>query len=314
MKLGTIYETAVRAGMEADPRGLPEVYRYMEKVRQDYEALPEAKKERFDKERLTNPYADTRLLYGDPDLKVKCLIAGIDMEIGEVMLAERLNEKGAGIDLILAHHPEGSAMAQFYQVMHMQADIMAGYGVPVSVAEAVLPGRISEVERRVMPANHQRAVDAARLLNLPMMCIHTPCDNMVTEYLQKQLDAAEPYYLDDLIELLNSIPEYDIASKNNAGPRIVLGDGKRRSGKIKVDMTGGTGGPKEYMAALVRAGVSTIVGMHIGEENYKAADEAHLNVVIAGHISSDTIGMNLLLDKIEPVEVVECSGFRRIKR
>jgi len=300
--------------MEADPRGLPEVYRYMDKVRQDYESLPEDKKGRFDKEKLTNPYADTRLLYGDPDLEINRLIAGIDMEIGEVVLTDRLNEKGAGIDLILAHHPEGSALAQFYQVMTMQADIMAGYGVPVSVAEALLPGRIKEVERRVMPLNHQRAVDAARLMGLPIMCVHTPCDNMVTEYLQKMIDAAEPYYLDDLVDLLSGIPEYDIATKNNSGPKILLGDGKRRAGKIKVDMTGGTGGPKEYMEALVRAGVSTIVGMHIGEESYKAADEAHLNVVIAGHISSDTIGMNLFLDKLESIDVVECSGFRRIKR
>jgi hypothetical protein len=40
-------------------------------------------------------------------------------------------------------------------------------------------------------------------------------------------------------------------------------------------------------------------------------------VVIAGHISSDTLGLNLLLDEIEKEEklkIINCSGFRRIRR
>jgi hypothetical protein len=39
--------------------------------------------------------------------------------------------------------------------------------------------------------------------------------------------------------------------------------------------------------------------------------------VIAGHIASDNLGLNLLLDEVEkrePFEVIECSGFRRVKR
>jgi hypothetical protein len=42
-----------------------------------------------------------------------------------------------------------------------------------------------------------------------------------------------------------------------------------------------------------------------------------IHVAIAGHISSDTLGLNLLLDAMEkrgPLTVVECSGFKRIRR
>jgi hypothetical protein len=42
-----------------------------------------------------------------------------------------------------------------------------------------------------------------------------------------------------------------------------------------------------------------------------------VHVVIAGPISSDTLGLNLLLDAMEkrgPLNVVECSGFKRIRR
>jgi hypothetical protein len=57
--------------------------------------------------------------------------------------------------------------------------------------------------------------------------------------------------------------------------------------------------------------------MHLSEEHFKKVKEANLNAVIAGHISSDTLGLNLLLDKIEkiePFQVTACSGFTRIKR
>jgi hypothetical protein len=55
--------------------------------------------------------------------------------------------------------------------------------------------------------------------------------------------------------------------------------------------------------------------MHISEEHRKEARKHHMNIVIAGHIPSDNLGMNLLIDDIlKGVEVVECSGFRRVAR
>ncbi|MCM8761492.1 MAG: NGG1p interacting factor NIF3, partial [Candidatus Omnitrophica bacterium] len=68
---------------------------------------------------------------------------------------------------------------------------------------------------------------------------------------------------------------------------------------------------------LSQAGVGTIVAMHLSEEHFKHAKEEFINVIIAGHIASDTLGLNLLLDEIEKVEdikVIPCSGFVRVKR
>jgi len=56
--------------------------------------------------------------------------------------------------------------------------------------------------------------------------------------------------------------------------------------------------------------------MHYSEEHLEQAKKANLNVVIAGHIASDVLGLNLLFDeleKIEKLEFVEVSGFRRIR-
>ena len=43
--------------------------------------------------------------------------------------------------------------------------------------------------------------------------------------------------------------------KNNAGPNILIGSKERRTGKIFVDMTGGTGGSKDAFERLSQAGV-----------------------------------------------------------
>jgi hypothetical protein len=201
--------------------------------------------------------------------------------------------------------------------MKMQADILNRFGVPINVAENLLQDRMKEVERKLLPVNHTRAVDIARLLDIPFVCLHTPADNMVAGYLQDLFDREKPRRLRDVMGLLRDIPEYREAVKNNAGPKILLGAGEQRSGKVFVDMTGGTEGSKDIMEHLSQSGVGTMVAMHLTEDHRKEAEKHYIHVVIAGHISSDTLGLNLLLDRIEsrePLTVVECSGFKRIKR
>ena len=75
-------------------------------------------------------------------------------------------------------------------------------------------------------------------------------------------------------------------------------------------MTGGTEGPKPIMEKLADRGVGTIVGMHMGQDLRKTAEDNHIHVIIAGHIFSDSLGVNLLLDELERhgVEIVADLG------
>ena len=84
---------------------------------------------------------------------------------------------------------------------------------------------------------------------------------------------------------------------------------------VFVDMTGGTEGSKDIFPSLIQSGVTTVVGMHFSDDHKKEAEKSNLNLVIAGHISSDNLGLNLLFDQVAPdVELLECSGYRRFKR
>jgi putative NIF3 family GTP cyclohydrolase 1 type 2 len=57
--------------------------------------------------------------------------------------------------------------------------------------------------------------------------------------------------------------------------------------------------------------------MHLSEEHRKEAEKNHLNVVMAGHIASDNLGLNLLLDEVlkgSETHILSCSGFLRVSR
>ena len=319
MKLREFYQKAIATGVENDPRGKEVTLRDLEVRKKDFNSLGEDEKDLFDRESLDNPYSDSRILSGTGEEDIRSILVGIDSEVGEVLLCERLREKGKGIDLLMSHHPGGRAYATLYEVMRIQSDILHRFGVPINVAEDLMDGRIKEVERKLMPVNHTRAVDAAKLLGIPLLCLHTPSDNMVATYLQKSFDEKKPYTLAEVMNILKALPEYREAAHNGAGPKILLGSGTRQAGKIFVDMTGGTEGSKDIFESMASSGINTIVAMHLSEEHRKEAEKSHLNVVIAGHISSDNLGMNLLLDELvkangTPFTIYECSGFRRVSR
>jgi len=138
MKVKEIYDMVLRLGVEADPRGKAFVKKELKKEEEAYKKLEGDEKEEFDKERLTNPYADTRMLYGGPKREVKRALVGIDMTTGEVVLADRLGEKGKKVDLIIGHHPRGRALAELHDVMHLQEEFLRGHGVPINIAEGVM--------------------------------------------------------------------------------------------------------------------------------------------------------------------------------
>ncbi len=315
MKLKEIYELAVSLGKRYDPRG-DEINACLEREAKAYEALKSSDQEYYDTEALSNPYGDTRILQGSGDEEVEAVMTGIDIETPEILLADQLRKNGRRIDAVIAHHPEGIAQAALHQVMHVQADMLAQAGVPISIAEGIMEARIAEVHRTLMPVNHQRAVDASRLLGIPFMCVHSPADNLVNHYL-KQLFASNAYRsVEDVLELLLTIPEFQMARRLKAGPRILAGDKKRRAGQIFIKMTGGTGGSEKSYEKLAQAGIGTVISMHMTDKHRQAAKDHHINVIISGHMASDSLGMNLFLDELQKrgIDILPCAGLLRVER
>lgn len=314
MKIAEIFKLALQMGQAADLRGTEKVAKILERKKKEYEKLDAKRKADFDQEALTNPYLDSAILNVANDQEIKKVLVGIDMDPAEILLAHTLGD----IDLVIAHHPEGRGLAHLADVMALQSEVLSTYGVPINVAEGLMKVRISEVARGVNAANHDRAVDMARLLKVNFICTHTPCDNLAARFLKNKIENNPNLEkVEDLVELLQEIPEYQSAAKIGAGPKIYAGSADNYLGRVAVtEITGGTEGSPKLYEKMAQAGIGTVVGMHLSEEHRKEAESANVNVVIAGHISSDSLGVNLFLDVLEQqgIEIVPCSGLLRVSR
>ena len=307
-------------GIKADPRGEQGIKRFLSRLKKEYEELPEKKKKYFDKENFINPYSDSRILYGAPKKEVKKVMVGIDADASEVLLADRLNHpstgSGLGIDLLISHHPGGHALASLHEVMDVQIDIFAEAGVPKNVAYALMEQRKGFVHRRFNPLNHNQAIDAARLLNIPLLALHTIWDNLGNKFMKNYLSKNKFDTAGEALEAVREIPEFIESTKGKSGPFLACGSEKGPAGKIVVGFTGGTSPSKELYIEMAKAGVGTIVEMHVPEESVQELKKLHINVIDCGHMAADSIGANLFLDEIEKrgIKVVPCSGLIRVRR
>ncbi len=316
MKVKDIFELGVKMGIKSDPRGLKGVAEYLSDVKKSFEDMKPSEKEYFDKGKLVNPYNDCGIHVDDGKTEVKRILTGIDINEAEIILASQLNERKKPIDLLISHHPIGRTLASLHTVMDMQVEVFVKSGVPVHVAEKIMEERIKEVGRGVHPANHYKIINMAELLKVNLINTHTITDNLVTEFLDRHIAKKNPRLIGDLLDCLLEIPEYQEGKRRGAGPSLFTGNPKHRVGKSLVEMTGGTSPSDKVYKELSRYGVSTVIGMHMRDGARDKATENHMNVVIAGHIASDSLGMNLFLDELEKkgIDIVPAGGLIRVSR
>lgn len=326
MKIKEIFDLAIETGIANDPRGENEVKNVLKNNRKDFDELPKKIQAEYDRERFINPYSDSRFLTGDKNKKVKRVLVGVDIGTEEVLLARELERQGKnlpagrqGIDLIIAHHPLGKALADLHEVMDLQTSVLSRSGVPENIAEGIVKEQLENVSRRLAPVNHYKAVDAAKLLDISLINIHTPADNCVWKFVDEYLAKRKPKRVGEVVEALKEIPEYSRAVALGAGPVIFSGSEKSRAGKIVVTgMTGGTSGKgsEKIYERMSHFGIGTEIAMHVGDEDRDEAIKHYINIVVAGHIASDSLGLNIIMDKLEKagIEIIPCSGYIRHSR
>lgn len=240
--------------------------------------------------------------------EIKKAIFGVDMETAELLLAKDL-----GIDCVITHHPKaGRPRLDLHEVMSNQIDRMVKAGVPINKAQKAIRKRQGEVERGLHPSNYDRVTSAAKLMDMPFMAIHTPCDilaeNTVQDHLDEKLADKPKATCQDVVDALMELPEYQ---NTKAQPKIRVGGKDDYAGKVFVTMAGGTGGGENVMKAYFEAGVGTLIVMHAKESIIKAAKEQNIgNIIVAGHMASDSVGINKVIEKWEEegVEVLRASG------
>ena len=203
-------------------------------------------------------------------------------------------------------------MLNLHQVMDNQIDRMVKAGVPINKAQKALAKRKEEVDRAAHVGNYDRALSAAKLLGMPFMAIHSPADLLAEKTVQEHLDVnlalEKCAKLKDVLTILNKLSEY----KNTlAKPIIRVGSEESYAGKVFVTMAGGTGGGEEVANAYFEAGVGTLIVMHMPDQVIEAVKKQNIgNVIVAGHMASDSIGINAVIRALEAngLEIFRASG------
>lgn len=254
---------------------------------------------------LTEDTVDTEI--GCAGEEVHRVLAGIDMS-DAVMLAA----KDMGYDCIAEHHGiMGKAMHIGDQMLKDQMMRMYEFGVPINVAQKAIEKRAHHESERMHSKNLNRQAEFAKLIGMPYIGLHTPADLIGQKIVQDRMDKVNenPFAtLQDVVDALNEFPEIRNALQE---PAIRVGEKDSYAGRICVMYAGVTGGGAQVYKTFFDYGVGTLVMMHMPDDDIKAVAEQNKgNVIIAGHMGSDSIGFNRVLDAWEAagLEVTRTGG------
>lgn len=228
---------------------------------------------------------------------IKRVLAGIDMGAAELLTAKEM-----GYDCVARHHnivPVSSQMGDW--VYHDHFEKLVNCGVPINVAQKVVEER-KRTERHALHAmNMDSAASMARLLNMPFIGIHTPADLLAERAIERQidplLDSNPRATLQDIIDELKNIREF---AESPQDPEIWVGKPDSYAGKIVVSMAGVLAMDIEEYKALIQAGYGTFLVMHMKPDVEKELQkDKRCNVIVTGHMASDSLGFNQILDAWE---------------
>lgn len=239
------------------------------------------------------PGDSTTYVAGDD---IETALVGIDLESPEIQLADR-----EGYDLVLAHHPTGDeARHDFTDVLEKQAEFMVAHGVPEDVARDAASDIIDRMDHGAHSMNYRHNPSVAELLDQPYMNIHLAPDEVGR---RKMADVADRFDADDevgaFIDALGELPEFEDAMTDI---KLRVGDEGNELGEVAVHHAAGTNGGEDVASAYFDHGVDTVLYIHVGAGDTEALQAEYgddKNLVVTGHIASDAIGLNVLIDELE---------------
>jgi putative NIF3 family GTP cyclohydrolase 1 type 2 len=226
--------------------------------------------------------------------RIRKVLVAIDVGIAELLLAHNL-----GCDAVIAHHPAGGkARIDGYKEFLRHVDQLKEVGVPEDIARKAVQPKLRVLELQHHPDNYDQTPSAAKKLRMPLVSIHSPCDEIGRKIIQnawKNVD--ENSAVKDVVSRIARFPEF---RKALSKIEIRLGSPKARAGKVVISHAAFTNGGYEIARTYFQNGIGTLSYIHIAEPDLtRLADEASGNLIVLGHIASDWLGINRLLHELE---------------
>jgi hypothetical protein len=134
---------------------------------------------------------------------IKKLMLTIDVTTADLMLAKNL-----GCDAVITHHPIGKTAINFYKLIDRHIDYMKENGISENTAKR----SILELKRRIELRSHTQiyssVVDSAKILDMPLVNIHQPCDEYAKRVISETIQNTNPHLVSELVKGLEEIPEF----------------------------------------------------------------------------------------------------------
>lgn len=239
--------------------------------------------------------ADTAIYV--PGKGIRRVLVGIDLEGPELLFAAE-----GGFDLALAHHPAGgTAVLGMDKVFARHVELMVRAGVPPAAAQGAVADKLYEDRITGPTRNYDRLPALARALGIAYMNVHTPLDEIGR---RRMAEATAELPSDARVADLIAHFRAAFGEFRNALTEIacVVGDPGNRLGKVAVAHGAGTNGGYPVAKAYFDHGVDTVVYIHVGPGDARKLAQEYggkgKNLVVTGHIASDSLGINPFLDAL----------------
>jgi putative NIF3 family GTP cyclohydrolase 1 type 2 len=281
MKIEEIYQIGLKIGIEND----------IKKVSGDYEVYP-----------------DSNVIYS-LGKEIKKLAAGIDIGCFEIFLAKEM-----GCDAVLAHHPLSKSLNLMPEAVMQQIDNLETLGISRQDIKNTIEESAEKIRRQTIGENFYREEQLAKLLGIELLNLHTAADNAIVGRLKELIEKEGCVTLGDFIKAVSKLKEFEMAEEKGQKPFIANGEEKGNLEKISFsEFLGGEESSSSIFAKMRKAGVETVIVPHLSEEFFSEAVKAGLNVIYCGHMATDSLGMNLILDKLEEkgIEILPLGGILR---
>ena len=224
---------------------------------------------------------------------IKKIMLMIDVTTADLMLAKNL-----GCDAVVTHHPIGVTAINFYKVIDRHIDYMKENGIPENITKK----SILDLKKRIELRNHTQiyssVIDSAKILNMPLVNIHQPCDEYARRVISQKIQDENPNLVSDLVTTLEAIPEF-----KNAATKIQVSYGQPNSNVDKwvAVIAAGTNGGFQIAKNYFDNGISTVLYFHIDYNDLVKLNESNIqgNLIILGHLAGDSIGLNALANNLE---------------
>ncbi|MFX1508341.1 MAG: hypothetical protein ACFFDC_19845 [Promethearchaeota archaeon] len=231
-----------------------------------------------------------------PGENIKNILYGIDIGVAELHYA-----KEQGFDCVIAHHPVG--LINHYLVFQKHLEQLISKNVSVETAQKVIDKRLVGFKFGSHARNYDAVPCFARLIEMPFLNIHCPSDELGRRLISKSIEKLEEKIKNPILSEVITHLESSFSEFKKAQTRIEIAKGNEQRdplGNWIFSHGAFTNGGFDIADCYYQHGVDTVIYIHIAPSDlFQILKLDYGQLLITGHLASDSIGVNPFLDRLE---------------